>query len=59
MIKVKDDHVEGHLHFYFGTVESKMLFLNFMDLDLRVRNSISGRNWSNSAFSPKTDPLFI
>ena len=33
MIKVNDDHVEGHLHFYFSTVESKMLFLNFMDLD--------------------------
>ena len=37
MAKVKNNHVEGHLHFYFGKISSKMLFLNFIIFDLRVR----------------------
>ena len=42
--------MEGHLHLYLGSISSKMLFLNFKDIDLRVRNSFRGQNWANSTF---------
>lgn len=42
--------MEGHLHLYLGSISSKMLFLNFIDIDLRVRNSFRGQNWADSTF---------
>ena len=51
--KVKNDHVEGHLHFYFGKVSSKMLFLNFMDFDLQVGNSFKGLILDEFHIEPK------